>query len=61
MGLDAEHRNEPADSKQLWEFSYQLTNCLPIPMAALRRGSGARLLTGFMGSNPARGMDICLL
>jgi hypothetical protein len=30
LGRDAEHHNESSDSKQLWDFFYQLTNCLPI-------------------------------
>jgi len=61
-GHDAEHRNNPANSKQLWEYFYQLTNCLPIPMAALSKAwVWGRSLAGFVGSIPAGGMDICLL
>ena len=59
MGRDAEHRNESTDSKQLWEFFYQLSKYLPIPMAALSKAWGwGRSPAGFVGSNPAGGMDV---
>jgi hypothetical protein len=62
LGRDAEHRNESSDSKQIWEFFYQLTNCLPIQIAARSKTCfRGRSLARFVGSNPAGGMDICLL
>jgi hypothetical protein len=44
------------------EFSYSIATYKPIPVTARSKAwVCGRLITGIAGSNPARGMDVCLL